>query len=237
MGLIARPVAGKKKSEVICQAFIDGAPKDAVGEVFYGVDQSNLKHWNRVLRTDCPYWYCDNSFFDSVRGAQFRVAKNAMQVAAMKYESDGKRFDSLQLEVKPMQSNPDGHWVVIEQSPWFMQLVGEPDWFAETLRWTKDTGRRTVVRRWDADKLRLQATLKADLEGAWDLITHTSAAAVTALLEGIPATVGHGHALAHARGHSDNSRDNRRHAFNVLADNQWTLDEMREGLAWRAITK
>jgi hypothetical protein len=235
MGLIARPVAGKKKSELICQAFIDGAPSHAHGEVFYGVDASNIKHWNRVLRARAPYYYCDNSYFDSVRGTQFRVTKNAMQVDTRKYQSDGCRFDALDLPIAPAQCNADGHWVLIEQSPWFMSLIGEPEWFSETGKWAAGTGRKVVARRWDADKLKIQATLSADLVGAWGLLTHSSAAAVTALLAGIPVRTDRAHAIAYVRVSSDNSVDGRQQAFGVLADHQFTLAEMKEGLAWAKV--
>jgi hypothetical protein len=235
MGLIARPVAGKKKSELICQAFVEGAPSHAHGEVFYGVDASNLKHWNRVLRAGGTYYYLDNSYFDSVRGAQFRVTKNAMQVDASKYQSDGHRFDALNLRIAPAQRNDSGHWVLIEQSPWFMSLVGKPEWFDETSKWAAGTGRKVLVRRWDADKPRIQATLSADLVGAWGLLAHSSAAAVTALLTGIRAYVAPSHAVAHVCLSADNTEDNRRHAFNVLADHQFTLIEMKEGLAWAKV--
>jgi hypothetical protein len=235
MGLIACPVAGKKKSADICAAFVAGAPKEAEGVVFYGVDPSNFNVWKKVQREQIPFYYVDNSYFDVVRGTQFRVTRNRLQIDAMQHTSDGKRFEALGVDIKPMQSNSKGHWVVIEQSLSFMQFVDAPDWFHRTLLWTEGTGRPVRVRKWDRDKARAQATLQEDLRGAWGLVTHSSAAAVTALLEGIPATVWYGHALAHVRGHADNSRDRRRAAFNVLADHQFTLDEMKEGKAWAKV--
>lgn len=232
MALIARPVAGKKKSEIICEAFIAGAPKDAIGDVFFGVDQSNARHWNRVQRQGSPYFYCDNSFFDSVRAAQFRVARNHMQIDAAAHTSDGKRFAALDLQVKPLQPNDVGHWVLIEQSPSFMQLVGDPGWFDGAQRWAANTGRKVVVRRWLRNKAQAQNTLQADLRGAWGLLAHSSAAAVTAMLEGIPARVERNSAVASIQQSVDNSRDQRLQALQVLADHQFTLDEMKEGMAW-----
>lgn len=236
MGLIACPVVGKKKSADICAAFIAGAPKTAQGRVFYGVDKSNVMEWGTACKTFTPWYYIDNSYFDSVRGQQFRVTRGALQVDAMAHASDGKRFDALGLKIKPIQINPEGHWVVIEQSPGFMRmLTARPDWFADTLQWARDTTRPVVERRWDNDKLALQKTLVQDLQGAWTLLTYSSAAAVTALLEGIPCIVSHDSAVAHVSVSSDNSVDDRRHAFNVLADHQFTLNEMKEGLAWAKV--
>lgn len=235
MGLTACPVKGKKKSADICEAFVAGAPKDAKGLVFYGVDASNHEVFAKALRNGVPFYYIDNSYFDAVRGTQFRVTRNRLQVDAMSKTSDGKRFDALGLEIKPMQINSAGHWVVIEQSPSFMHLVGAPQWFENTVRWAKDTGRPVRVRGWNGDKIKAQASLPQDLVGAWGLLTHSSAAAITALLEGIPATVEHTSAVARVLLSTDNSVDDRRHALCVLADYQFTLTEMKEGLAWAKV--
>jgi phosphohistidine swiveling domain-containing protein len=238
MGLIACPVKGKQKSVDICAAFIAGAPKHAEGYVFYGVNETNLRDFDTARRSGKPWYYVDNSYFDSVRGRQFRVTRDALQVDAMAHATDGKRFDALDLKVKPMQSNPKGHWVVIEQSPGFMRLLTfEPDWYATNVARVKNSGRDVIERRWDNDKLALQKTLVQDLQGAWGLLTYSSAAAVTALLEGIPCIVSHDSAVAHVRLSTDNSVDDRRHAFGVLADHQWTLNEMKEGLAWAKLAR
>lgn len=238
MTLTACPVPGKKKSADICTAFIKGAPKAAEGCVFFGVTDGNLADWVRVLRRRIPFYYIDNSYFDSVRGTQFRVTRNRLQIEAGAHDSDGQRFNALGLGIKPIQVNSDGHWVLVEQSPLFMRLLAAaPDWSYHQEMWAHRTGRRVVVRRWSSDKPKVQTTLKQDLEGAWGLHTHSSAAAVTALLEGITAYVEPMSAVANLQLSSDNSVDDRRRFFNVLADNQFTLDEMREGKAWALLDK
>jgi hypothetical protein len=236
MGLIACPVVGKKKSADICAAFIAGAPKHAEGYVFYGVNESNYDAWQKIKARGAPWFAIDNSYFDSVRGQQFRVTRGALQVDAMAHATDGKRFDALGLKVKPIQINEKGHFVVIEQSPGFMRmLTSEPNWFAANAAWAKISGRDVIERRWDNDKLALQKTLVQDLQGAWTLLTYSSAAAVTALIEGIPCLVSHDSAVARVRLSTDNSVDDRRHAFGVMADHQWTINEMKEGLAWAKV--
>lgn len=236
MGLIACPVAGKKKSADICTAFIAGAPKTAHGLVFYGVDPSNYAVWRKAKADGLPWYYIDNSYFDSVRGQQFRVTRNALQIDAMARATDGKRFDALGLAVKPMQRyNWEGHIVMVEQSATFLLLAGGVNWFEDSLAWAKTQPGGVKLRRWSADKLTTQKTLTADLEGARCLIAHTSAAAVTALLTGVAVMVSDQSAVAHVRLSSDNSVDDRRRAFGVLADHQFTLNEMKEGLAWAKV--
>jgi hypothetical protein len=232
MALIACPVKGKKKSADICAAFIAGAPDWAQGRVFYGVDASNAQEWRHAQKASAPWYYIDNSYFDSMRGQQYRVARSALQIDAMAHWSDGKRFDALGLAIKPLQHNPDGHTVIIEQSPSFMQFVGAPHWLDDITVWAAMSSGGTRLRRWSADKLAIQKTLLDDLKGAHRLMTHSSAAAITALLEGIPVIVERTSAVARVRLSTDNSVDDRRQAFSVLADHQWTLNEMKEGKAW-----
>ena len=40
-------------------------------------------------------------------------------------------------------------------------------------------------------------------------------------------------ALADMRMSTDPEHDQRRDFLNVLADNQWTLDEIKQGVAWK----
>lgn len=232
MALIACPVKGKQKSVDLCNAFIAGAPKHAVGRVFYGVNETNAQEWRHAQKASAPWYYIDNSYFDSVRGIQFRVTRNALQVDAMVCWSDGKRFDALRQVVRPLQANPDGHIVIIEQSQSFMQFVGAPEWLDDALGFASASRGGVRLRQWDNDKLAIQRTLVQDLQGALCLMTHSSAAAITALLEGVKVIVSPMSAVARVRLSTDNSVDDRRHAFNVLADHQFTVNEMKEGMAW-----
>lgn len=227
--LIAHPVAGKAKSRMICEAFIAGAPKGAHGHVFYGVNETNVSAWTKVKDWGEDWWYIDNSYFDVVRGRQFRVTKNRVQVDPQNRVSDGVRFAALGITLKPWKHNHDGHVVVIEQSPSFMRTVAmAPNWFHHTLL---DLEReRVVVRGWRSDKPQQQVTLLDDLSGAALLITHSSAAAVTAATEGVPIEVDRMSAMY-------GWPSVRLHTLRILADNQFTLDEMKEGVAWRWLNK
>jgi hypothetical protein len=72
-------------------------------------------------------------------------------------------------------------------------------------------------------------TLHPDLARAYLTVTHSSAAAVESLLAGVPVSVS---SFSPCR---DVARDQRQRLFNVLADNQWTLDEIRAGVTWKAL--
>ena len=193
MGLIAHPVAGKQKAIDICEAFIAGAPKTATGHVFYGVDQSNADAWHGAKGRGEPWYYIDNAYFDCVRGKQYRVTKNAIQLRrAGEQVSDGKRFAALHQEIKPWSvSTNGGSYLLIEQSPGFMRVVAQdPMWLDRTHHDLERNSRRpTVLRPWSPNKPKVQQTLQEALRGANMLITYSSAAAVMALLEGVPVLV------------------------------------------------
>lgn len=230
MTLIACPVPGKAKSKMLCDAFIAGAPKSASGYVFYGVKAGNFTDWKRARASGEDWYFIDNSYFDSARGSQFRVTKNRLQHDG-RGESDGKRFARLAEKIHPLQSwNMHGRVVFVEQSDDHMQytLMGDPWLDPVLLAYAGDPAFH--VRLWSPNKPKIQVTLAEDLIGARRLITHTSAAAVMAILAGVPVDCAPQCAAFGMTGKPD-----RLPWASVLADNQFTLDELKNGLAWRTL--
>lgn len=229
------PVHGKKKSEDLCNAFIAGAPKSATGAVFFGVDASNIDVWRETLRFQRPFWYLDNSFFDKTRGTHFRVAKNRIQIDAAQYGSNGQRFEALGIELQPRKT--DGETIVVcPQSDSFMRDVARcpGNWLEQKLRELNDCypHRAVVVRDWNRDKLKAMATLPRDLATAWRLVTHTSMAAVEALIRGVDVDVAGMHTIGRWCFGLESYDLDRHELMGVLADAQWTIDELKEGKAW-----
>jgi hypothetical protein len=85
--------------------------------------------------------------------------------------------------------------------------------------------------------------LSADLVGAWALVTHSSNAAVEALLEGVPVFCT-APCAAYRMGRPDVAAieapalpdDREQWAWN-LARAQWTLAEMKSGECWRDLQR
>lgn len=255
--VIAYPVDGKQKSIDICRAFVAGCggvvrhkaaclDGDAPA-FFYGVDASNVHIWEQVRREGRDYYYCDNSYFDATRQTYFRVTKNAIQHSGQG-ASNGARFAALYIDVQLNRHEPDGHVVFCPQSDWFMRAI--VDYAAEPGAWLRNTQARfheiapehpQRVRHWEPDKAKLARSLPDDLVGAWALVTHSSAAAVTALLSGVPVFCS-AHSAAYSLSSTIDRADgimlahweesSRRAWAGVLADNQWTLDELRSGQCW-----
>lgn len=251
MTLYAYPIARKAKSMEICRAFVEGCcgalavnathlfPGPAF---FYGVDESNVNLW-REAKARGNYYYCDNSYFDPSRQSYFRITRDALQHSG-RGESDGSRFAALGITIKPWRDGGK-HVVVCPQSVAFMKLVVgqfDRDWFVDAIAVLNAHRPRIPikVREWDRDKTALAATLGDDLKDALALVTWSSAAAITAILEGVPAVVLSDDCAAKPMSSSlyrlDEPRRPAREIWaGVLADNQWTLDEMRSGFTWNAM--
>lgn len=259
MGLICYPVPGKEKSRLICRAFETGAPKSATGSVFFGTEGVMDAYQRAKAGT---WWYIDNAYFDRCRGTYFRVTKNALQVDIRAgigpvspmgrpsplwiKSSTGDRFRQLGITIKPMREQLGSKILVIPQSDSFMKsTLGKPgDWTRDTLHHLKVFGVPEAdikVRPWLRDKKRAYIELREDLKDAKLVVTWSSASAITALLEGVPAISESGAAtwitgplvadLVHRP--LMPSLAERAQFAAVLADNQFTLDEFRDGTAWR----
>jgi hypothetical protein len=209
------------------------------GAAFFGV--VGIEHLLRLaIAEGREFFYGDNAFMDCARARYFRFARNAVQIAR-RAPPDFDRLKALGVEVKPWKR--DGrHIVVVEQSEHFLNLVGAKHWLLRTLtELHQHTDRPLVIRRWSRDKASAGATLQADLRDAWALVTHMSAAANEALLAGVPAFVsGRCAAAPLASGELANIEkprypEGREEWAAGLSGQQWTLDELRDGSAWRAL--
>lgn len=250
----AYPVARKQKSYDICRAFAEGcrgvvtSGGESLREgaaFFYGVDESNLKIWE-AAKARGNFYYCDNSYFDTARQEYFRVTFDRLQHSGIG-ESDCRRFDALDIGIKDWREGGK-HIVLCPQSDFFMQkVIGYPgSWLSGAQSALAESTSRTMrLRLWSPDKKALSATLDQDLEGAHMLATFSSAAAISAILGGVPAYCSSSCAalpMTNPMGLLDveelarPSYGARLKWAGVLADNQWTLAEMRSGLAWAMLS-
>jgi len=255
MGLTLYPVPGKEKSKLICNAFAAGAPKHATGAVFFGTE-GQMQNFRRAQQG--TWFYCDNSYFDKHRGIYFRVTKNALQVDPRGKTSTGERFAKLGITIQPWRINPDGYILLCPQSDDFMKstLGNGPvyNWTASTLDWLKQTQENITgtdipvkVRPWNRDKKAAAVTLESLLPNVRLLISHSSSASITAMIEGVPSvSTGQTAAAYHLTGPLTSEAifrpptpdDPLRLRFcEILADNQFTLEEFRNGTAWRWLEK
>lgn len=237
------PQPGKEKSKLILEALAAGAGGDRPDgtPAFFGV--VGIEDEWREVRARGAYLYCDNSFFDATRGTYFRVGVGALQTVARRPDWD--RRAKLPVSARPWRRNGK-HVVVVAQSDHFMREVA--GWPGGALAWQdhvltalrRGTDRPIVVRHWSRDKGERSRTLQHDLEGAWALVTHMSAAATEAVVSGVPAfATGPCAALEMGLGQLERIEhprrpDGREEWIARLAASQWTLEELRQG-KWKEV--
>jgi hypothetical protein len=208
---------------------------------FYGVRPAWKHLWEQAKKEKRNVYYCDNAYWDRAREIYFRITRNALQADGCQavWNDDGAaRFKALGITIRDWQTN-GSHIVVCPQTEEFTKVVAgyEGDWLADaTTEIRKHTDRPLRIRRKGESR-----PISHDLAGAWALLTHMSCAAVEALCAGVP-VFATGRCAAQWMGSSDLSMietpyypERRQEWAEVLAANQWTLAEMRDATAWRAL--
>lgn len=223
------------------------------GAAFYGVRPAWRHLWDQARAEGRAWYFVDNAYFDSCRERYFRATREAMQCDGLQAAWGGghsrqpgwdARWRALGLEIRNWRFAPDGHVVVCPQSPEFMATCCDwpGDWLEQTVReLRRHTDRPLRIRPWRRNKGAAAASLRQDLAGAWALVTHMSCAADEALLAGVPVFCT-GRCAARWMG-SSALEDIERPVYParrdewamVLANNQWTLDEMARGDCWKAL--
>lgn len=194
----------------------------------------------RQARAEGREWYyADHGFFG--RGKYYRIAKNAFQHDGTG-DADPRRFQRFNRPVQPWQK--DGkHILICPQSATYFGLFGLNLWawvdgVCRKLRAVTD---RPIIVRMAKNSPK---PIQANLVDCWAVVTFSSSAALDALIAGVPVFVLADFAAAHRMGLSDLSQiespfypDDRLRFLSVLAEHQWTLDEIRWGAAWKALSR
>jgi hypothetical protein len=215
----------------------------------FGALRGLLPTLRQAQREGRDWYYGDNGYFKPGRRIRdrgyYRVTKGAMQ-----HDGSGvfppDRWNRLGLSIKPWRKR-GSHIVVCPPSRLYAVILdfNADQWLADTLSKLKTyTDRPLRVRKkmsWDEVKRLDGPSLADDLADAWALVTHSSNAAVEALLAGVPVFCTD-RCAAYRMGLPDLARiedpampdDREQWAWN-LAANQWNLEEMRSGLCWREL--
>lgn len=184
------------------------------------------------------WFYGDHAYLGS-RFHYYRATRGAYQHDASG-EGDPARFDALGLQVEPWRTD-GGHILLCPNSPQFFALHGlnAQEWIARTTQQLRRYTDRPIRVRWKDSHVPLETSLA----GAWAVVVYVSVCGVQAALAGIPCF-----ATAPCASRSFGTDDlglierpvrpaNRYEMACVLADRQWSLDEMRAGMAWRKLTE
>ena len=183
-------------------------------------------------RAGFDFYYGDHAYFG--RGRSFRITKNAYQHNGLG-APDFNRLSQWHDREVPWRKGKN--IIVCVQSEAFHDRMGCKNWLFDTLaRLRANTDRPIVVR-----SKKIESRLEEDLEDGWCVVTHASNAAVVGLMNGVPA-ICTGDCAAGLMSLRDPANveypyypENRLHWAAVLAANQWTLQEIAEGKAWRSL--
>lgn len=189
-----------------------------------------------AIRKGRTWIYGDHAYFG--RGSYYRITRNA-------YQHDGsglagpERFQAFNRTVKPWRT--DGrHVLICPNSPTYFGLFGMDvhQWVKSVTETIAGVSGRPVRVRWKGQG----EPIEADLVNCWAVVTFSSAAALDALIAGVPVFVRAPFAAAYRFGLPNVSQieqpaypDGREPFLWALAENQWTMDEIRTGVAWRAL--
>lgn len=239
---------GHIHSRMVCGSFAAGCGAPIVppapllpGDVFmYGCLRGLRPTLSEAQRQGRRWIYADNGYFRPGHHHGFyRVTENAFQ-----HDGSGDasvaRWEALGLSIAPWRA-AGRHVLVCPPSEVFAGLMGfdARRWLDETVQALNRSTDREVRVRTKANAP--TKPLAADMAGAWALVTHSSNAAVEALLAGIPVFCT-APCAAQRMGLSDLSLienpacpDGREPWAWNLAAAQWTLEEMASGLCWRML--
>lgn len=184
-------------------------------------------------------FYIDHAYFG--RGRYYRITKNA-------YQHDGTGVGDMMRfrraanrHIEPWKRR-GRHVLVCPQSEIYFSLHGlnRTEWEQNVLATLKQHTDRPIRVRYKASR----TPIAPDLHNAWAVVVYSSAAALDALIAGVPIITLAPFASSVHMGLTDLSQiespvypAGRESFLAALAANQWTLPEIMRGLAWRHLQR
>lgn len=183
------------------------------------------------------WFYGDHAYMG--RSKFFRITRSAYQHTG-EGAATPERFEALHRPVQPWQS--DGHHVLIcPNSPVYFSLFG-----LDVHQWVRNVTATVALHTDRPVKVRWKGSdtpIQDDLVNCWAVVVFSSASAIDALIAGVPVFTLADFAATARMGATDLSQieypkrpDNREPFLWNLADNQWTIGEIRNGFAWERLT-
>jgi hypothetical protein len=230
-------------SRTIMPAFAEGVRGQIVPPVTlldgpaatYGI----LRGCDTIIRqceeVNRDYWYLDHGYIrpsGHTKGdfsGHYRVVHNGRQRCPEITGIQTGRFEALDTDIRPWRRR-GRHVLVIPLTGAVADFYGIPqrEWLETTIREIAQHTDRPIRVKEKGD-----GDIQESLEDCWCLVTHSSNTAVDALLAGVPVITLGGSAVAELSwkfGHIENPYwPDREPILHGLADNQFTLAEMRSG--------
>lgn len=186
-----------------------------------------------------PFWYIDSAYIQIQGRRECRIERSTYWPPADMGDYSMDRAHEMGVRLQPWRTT-GSHVLVCLPGPMAGSDFGVNmrEWCAD-IRWrvASATDRKVVYRE---KKARETRPLEADLEDAWCLVTHSSTAAVTAAIAGVPVFVEPTNAAAPV-GRVDLDLENparpeREAWLAALAWRQWSREEVSSGMAWAHVS-
>lgn len=178
----------------------------------------------------------DHGYFG--RHKYFRITRNAMQHDGTG-DATPDRFMAFKRPIQPWRTD-GGHILICPNSAVYFGLHGlnVEQWLIDVREQLQQHTDREIRIRWKVNG----TPIAHDLQGAWAVVVFSSAAALDALIAGVPVFTLAPFAASVRMGLSDLSKieapyypDDREPFLWNLANNQWTIREICSGVAWESL--
>ena len=210
------------------------------GDVAMFGDIATWHMLQQAIKERRNWFYGDKAYFG--RGMYYRITKNALQSDCVG-NTDPTRWNKLKKQIKPWKTG--SKILICQQSEAFYRLNGidRQQWLKKTIETIVNHSDRPIVIRSKVMGDNTESLFEDSLDDIHSVVVYTSVAGVQAAINGIPCFATHDCASMKF-GSGDLSLienpvkpDNREEMACVLANSQWTLDEIRNGTAWRMLNE
>jgi hypothetical protein len=184
------------------------------------------------------WYYGDKAYFG--RGKYFRVTKNRV-MHDCEGDATPHRFEKLGLKIEPRKDGRD--IVIYPQSDTFFRLKGMNQMlWVQSVRQELEKYTDRPIRTHFKPTGNHEALFTKALHNAHAVVVHSSMAGVQASMQGVPCFATDPTSASAKFGLTDLSLiespvlpDNRDKMAFILADNQFTLNELSSGMAWEKV--
>lgn len=202
-------------------------------------DPSFFRLLHHAIDVGRDWYYGDHAYFK--RRVYYRITKNRWQ-HSMQGEATPARWERLGVRVQPWRTKGD-KVLLCPQSPPFYPLHGmdHAQWVRETMKTLQQYTDRPIEIRYKPGGAQTEEQFRRSLRDVHAVVVYTSVAGAQAAIHGVPCFATHECVSKHF-GTDDLSLietpvmpDDRERMAWLLADNQWTIEEIRAGLAWEKL--
>mgnify|MGYP000884490467 CR=1 FL=1 len=210
------------------------------GDVSMFGDPATWQLLQKAKQDNRTLFYGDKAYFG--RSKYYRITKNAYQSDCIG-NGDTSRLNKTGQKIYPWKTG--SKILICQQSELFYKLHGlnRDDWVSHTKRTIRQYTDRPIEIRSKISGDGTEFAFRRALVDVHAVVVYTSVAGVQAAMNGVPCFATE-QCASLAFGSSDLSQienpvlpDNREYLASVLANNQWTLDEIYNGTAWRMLNE